>query len=267
MRLNYNYFKWPIKTRGIIAVSLWCFIGIVAFFCSVTGHRFVDWTKDCVNVAYQKTGRSLKQIEVNWLTPTHYTKTDEILKTIHIKQGVPMDQIHLADLQTKIEKLPWVRTAVVERYWPDTIKITIEEKMPLALWQNSRQYHPLDEKAQIINTTNQLPADLLLVVGPDAPKHLISLIQDLEKVPEIYQYVRAAVRVSERRWNLKLFNAEKGLEILLPETNVLAALQRLDEHNKKEKLLKRKIASIDLRTNGKITFKPIETQKPKAKKK
>lgn len=267
MRLKYNYFKWSIKTRGIIAISLWCFIGIVAFFCSLAGHRFVDWTKDCIDIAYQKTGRNLKQVEVNWLTPTHYTKTDEILKTIHIKQGEAMDQIHLSDLQTKIEQLPWVRTAVVERYWPDTIKITIEEKMPLALWQNSRKYHPLDDQAQIIDTTNQLPADLLLVVGPDAPKHLIPLIQDLEKVPEIYQYVRAAVRVGERRWNLKLFNAEKGLEIMLPETNVLAALQRLDSHNKQEKLIKRKIAAIDLRTKDKVILKPIETQKPKAKKK
>ncbi len=267
MRLKYNYFKWSIKIRTMIAMSVWCFIAVVAFFCSATGHHFIDWTKKCTDIAYQKTERHLRQVEVNWLTPSHYTKTEEILKTIHIKQGDSMAQIHLKELQTKLEKLPWVRTAIVERYWPDTIKITIKEKMPLALWQNSRKYHPLDDHAQIINTTNQLPADLLLVVGPDAPKHLIPLIQDLEKVPDIYQYVRAAVRIGERRWNLKLFNAEKGLEVLLPETNVLAALQRLDNHNKQEKLIKRKIAAIDLRTKDKVIIKPIEPPKPKVKKK
>ena len=267
MRLKYNYFKWSLKIRGIIAASLWLCIGIIAFFCSSTGHQFVNWTKECGNLAYQKTGRQLKQIDVTWLTPTHYTKTEEILKTIQVHQGDPMDQIPLAQMQKTIEDLPWVRTAIVERYWPDTLKITINEKMPLALWQNSRQYHPLDEQAHVINTTKQLPADLLLVVGPDAPKHLIPLIQDLEQVPEIYQYVRAAVRVGERRWNLKLFNAEKGLEVLLPETNVLAALQRLDNHNKQEKLIKRKLALIDLRTKDKVILKPIEKTKQKAQKK
>ncbi len=267
MRLKYNYFKWPIKTRSIIAAVLWLCLSIIAFFCSSSGHQFIDWTKEKINIAYQKTNRNLRQVDINWLTPNHYTKTEEILKTIHIKQGEAMDQIQLSEIQHKIEKLPWVRTAIVERYWPDTIIITIEEKMPLALWQNSRKYHPLDDQAQVIDTTNQLPADLLLVVGPDAPKHLIPLIQDLEQVPDIYQYVRAAVRVGERRWNLKLFNVEKGLEILLPETNVLAALQRLDTHNKQEKLIKRKIAAIDLRTKDKVILKPIESSQPKAKKK
>ena len=141
--------------------------------------------------------------------------------------------------------------------------------MPLALWQNNRKYHPLDERAEIIDTTKQLPADLLLVVGPDAPKHLIPLIKDLEQVPDIYQYVRAAVRVGERRWNLKLFNAEKGVEVLLPETNILSALRRLDAHNKQEKLIKRQIAAIDLRTADKVVLKPLTASKTpqKAKKK
>ena len=107
--------------------------------------------------------------------------------------------------------------------------------------------------------------DLLLVVGADAPKHLLSLIQDLEQVPDIYQYVRAAVRINGRRWNLKLFNAEKGLEVSLPESGVLAALRRLEAHNQKEKLIKRQIASIDLRTPDKVVIKPIAAQKEKKK--
>ena len=267
MRLNYNYFKWPLKVHTIIAGALWLFIGIVAFFYSIPGQHLVAWTDHTWQLAAQKTGRHLKQVEVNWLTPSHYTKTEEILKIIQVKQGDAMANVDLNKIQEKIEKLPWVRTAIVERYWPNALKITIEEKLPLALWQNNRRYHPLDDQAQIIDTTRQLPADLLLVVGPDAPKHLIALIKNLEQVPEIYQYVRAAVRVGERRWNLKLFDAEKGLEVLLPETNILTALKRLDDHNKKEKLIKRKVAAIDLRTKDKVILKPLasEPEKPKQK--
>ena len=269
MRLKYHFFKLSLKTRALVACGVWVIVALIAFFASETGHHFVHWTQECGQLAVQKAHRTLRQVEINWQAPMHYTKTEEILKTIQIKQGDPMDQIHLTELQQKIEQMPWVRTAVVERYWPDTIKITLEEKVPLALWQNNRQYHPLDDRAEVIDTTKQLPADLLLVVGSDAPKHLISLIQDLEQVPDIYQYVRAAVRIGERRWNLKLFNAEKGLDILLPETDVLSALKRLEAHNKQEKLIKRQIAAIDLRSTDKVILKPLSQSKPqqKAKKK
>ena len=263
MRLNYNYFKWPLRTHAIIAGGLWVVIAVIAFFCSQTGHEFTGWTREVAENATQKAGRTLKQVKINWLSSVHYTKNDEILKTIQIKQGDPMGNICLADIRENIEKLPWIRMAIVERYWPDTIKITIEEKVPLALWQNNKKYHPLDDRAEIIDTTKQLPTDLLLVVGPDAPKHLIALIKDLEQVPEIYQYVRAAVRVGTRRWNLKLFNAEKVLEILLPETQVLSALKRLDAHNQQEKLIKRQLAAIDLRTADKVVLKPLEVKQEK----
>ena len=269
MRLNYNYFKWSPKTRCLTGAFIWLFIAIVSFFCSPTGTALIKWTKDIGQVALQKTNTNLRQVEVIWQNNSHYTKTEEIFDIIGLKQGENMQKLSIKSIQEKIEQLPWVRHAIIERYWPNTLKITIEEKMPLALWQNKHKYHPLDEEGHVINTTKQLPADLLLVVGPDAPQQLIPLIQDLEKVPEIYQYVRAAVRMGERRWNLKLFDAEKGLEILLPENNTLDALKRLNEHNKKEKLIKRQVAAIDLRTKEKVILKPIPTpkQKPKAIKK
>jgi len=260
MRLKKVALNFSLKTRALIAGGVWACVGVVAFFCSETGKSFSEWSRQTWQTAWQKSGRSLQQVTVDWQETTHYTKTEEILKTIGVSRGDAMSDIDLDDMKQKIEKLPWVRQTVVERYWPNKIKITIEEKMPLALWQNNKQYHPLDEYAQVINTTKQLPADLLLVVGPDAPQHLVSLIRDLEKVPDIYQYVRAAIRVNERHWNLKLFHVEKGkgLEVVLPDTGILDALKRLEEHSKKEKLIKRQVALIDLRAKGKLLLKPID---------
>ncbi len=269
MRLNWNVLNWSFKARAWVAGGVWLAVAFIAFFCSDIGKQTVRWTQETWQVATDKADRRLKQVEVNWQNETHYTKTETILSAIQVAQGEFMSNINLTKVRDNLEKLPWVRSAVVERFWPNTLRLTIEEKMPLALWQNNRKYHPLDERAEVINTSTQLPADLLLVVGKDAPKHLISLIRNLEEVPEIYQYVRAAVRVGERRWNLKLYDAEKGLEILLPETNVAGALARLDAHNKSEKLIKRQVAAIDLRTKDKVILKPIPTpqKKPKGKKK
>ncbi len=258
MRLKKHTIKFSCKTRALVACGIWLCVGLVAFFCSATGKSVVNWTSQTWYSISQKGDFRLQQMEVVWQNAMHYTKTEEILKAVAVTQGAAMADVDLRKIQHKVEGLPWVRNVVVERYWPDTIRMTVEEKMPLALWQNNRQYHPLDESAQVINTTKQLPADLLLVVGADAPQHLMGLIHDLEQVPDIYQYVRAAVRINERRWNLKLFNAEKGVDVLLPETGVLSALQRLENHNKKEKLIKRQVAAIDLRTKDKVILKPLE---------
>jgi len=265
MRLKHFTIKFSLKTRLLLACVIWFGVAVAAFLCSETGKYLTLRTKEIVQTIHQKSGRSLQYAEVVWQTPNHYTRTEEVLKAIGLTQGEDMSKIDLKTIEQKIYELPWVRSVIVEQYWPNKLKLTIEEKVPLALWQHNRQYHPLDEQAEIINTTKQFPADLLLVVGADAPKHLIALVRDLEQVPDIYQYVRAAVRINERRWNLKLFDAEKGLDVLLPDSGVLEALQRLETHNKKEKLIKRQLAVIDLRTKDKVILKPIESPQPDKK--
>jgi len=269
MRLKCNIFKWSLKKRTYLAGIVWLFIAVVAFIKSETGIAFTTWIQNKAHVAIEKAHCDLAQVKVIWKTEAHYTKTEEVLQVIGIRQGMKMSEIDLNAIRKNIEHLPWVRSVIVERLLPNNLRLTIEEKTPLALWQNNKKYKPLDEYATVIETSQKLPADLLLVVGKDAPKHLLSLLKDLETVPEIYQYVRAAVRINDRRWNLRLFNAEKGVEILLPDTKIADALNRLDVHNKKEKLIKRQIAAIDLRTDDKVILKPLTppTKKQKASKK
>ncbi len=265
MRLKCNIFKWTLKKRLFLSGIVWVFISIIAFIKSDVGISFIGWIQNKAHVAVEKAHFDLAQVKVIWRTEAHYTKTEEVLKVIGIRQGMKMSEIDLNHIKENIEHLPWVRSVIVERLLPNNLRLTIEEKTPLALWQNNKKYKPLDEDAAVIETSQKLPADLLLVVGKDAPKHLLSLLKDLEAVPEIYQYVRAAVRINDRRWNLRLFNAEKGVEVILPETNIAEALNRLDEHNKKEKLIKRQIAAIDLREGGKVILKPLETSTKKQK--
>lgn len=40
-------------------------------------------------------------------------------------------------LQAELKGLPWARKVDIKRIWPDTLKIMIEEKRPVALWKNS----------------------------------------------------------------------------------------------------------------------------------
>ncbi len=37
-------------------------------------------------------------------------------------------------LQQELNQLEWIDLAYVERVWPDTLKIKLEEKIPVAIW-------------------------------------------------------------------------------------------------------------------------------------
>jgi cell division protein FtsQ len=53
--------------------------------------------------------------------------------------------INLSSAKSVFEAVPWVRSAVVRRIWPNALRVTIEEQQPFALWNEN----------QMINTWGQ----------------------------------------------------------------------------------------------------------------
>lgn len=45
--------------------------------------------------------------------------------------GFPMIDINSAEVSTRLEKLPWIKNAVVEKVWPNTVKILITLAQPV----------------------------------------------------------------------------------------------------------------------------------------
>ena len=66
----------------------------------------------------------------------------------------------------------------------------------------------------------------------------------LAREPELHQRVDAAIRVGDRRWNIRMDN---GIYIRLPEKNAIDAWNRFAKLERKHKLLKQDLVSIDLR--------------------
>lgn len=265
MRLEFKLKK-KSKSHWKLKFLIGCLIigGFVGLYLSPVGQSGIQCAKHTWNILTEHAHWRLEQVVVEG-----HKRTDKkaIMDALKIDKGQSMDLISLIEARQNLLQLPWVKEATVERHLPDTLIIRILEKTPIALWQNNQAYLPLDEQGHSIQDDKLLPRDLILVVGSDAPENTLSLLVALEQVPQINALVRSASRVERRRWNLRLMDAETGLEIMLPETDFDKALKRLEKQEKKENLLQKNLQAIDLRLSDRIILHPKKTEKKKERKK
>lgn len=153
----------------------------------------------------------------------------------------------------RVESLGWVRTAVVSRRLPDHIHVEVTERVPFALWQSDRRLVLIDRDGAVI-TDRRLGqfSSLPMIVGADAGPLAGSLIDLLDQAPALRARVRAAVRVSGRRWDVHFDN---GMVARLPEESVAAAWARLDELQTQYRLLDRAIQVVDLRIGDRLALR------------
>lgn len=173
------------------------------------------------------------------------TKQKDLLKAIRLARGAPIFAFDLDAARQRVEALPWVRQAVVQRKLPDTIYLKIHERKPLALWQHNRRFSLIDETGTVIARQRiSRFSNLLVVVGKKAPKHASEIIKILSAEPVLRKKVKAAVWIGDRRWNIRL---KDGIDVRLPEDNPAGAWQRLAEYNRKHDVLNRDVKVLDLR--------------------
>jgi cell division protein FtsQ len=184
-------------------------------------------------------------------------KTPEPLLRAAIGVGVgdPILSYSVADARTRIETIQWVRSATVTRRLPDTILVSLVERSPFAVWQHDGKFVLIDREGQIVTDSDvaAFASQLPLVVGVGAPEAAAALIDALAKQPDIQSRVTAAVRVGERRWNLRLNN---GMDVLLPEGAETQALARLAELQTAHALLDRPLQALDMRLPDRLVYRP-----------
>src|SRR5690606_14862588 len=115
----------------------------------------------------------------------------------------------------RIEGLPWVESAAVRKVYPATLDVTVEERVPFAIWQQGSLLSLIEQDGSVIAPlTGSRHLSLPLVVGPGAAEAAASFIESVGKVPQLASRIRGYVRVSDRRWDLRFDN---GVTVRLPE--------------------------------------------------
>jgi len=187
------------------------------------------------------------------------TSQEDLRKAIRLARGAPILAFDLDAAKRRVESLPWVREATVERMLPSTVLLTIEERQPVALWQHKEQFHLIDESgAVILRKGLERFSDLLVVVGEGAPDRASDLIETLSTQPELMHLVKAAVWVGGRRWNVRLVG---DVDVRLPEKNAGEAWMRLAEYEKVHNVLEKDVQILDLRIPDRLIVRKSPTTK------
>jgi len=180
------------------------------------------------------------------------TPLETLQAVVNLTPDQPMMQIDPHYLRTRIEALPWVARADVTRQFPDTIHVRLLEHQPTALWQHDGTFSLINKDGDVILTGGddvQVFSHLPLVVGKGAPLDANAILSILQGEPILANQIKAAVRVSERRWDVV---TKTGIAIKLPETNPAQAWAQVARYAADFDLFDKKITAVDLRLPDRV---------------
>jgi cell division protein FtsQ len=184
------------------------------------------------------------------------TGRETLLKALRLKRGAPILAFDPVTARKRVEALPWITSAVIERRLPDTIHLRLMERRPLALWQRKGRFMLIDTAGKVI-PGQRLDgfSNLIVVVGSDAPRHAARLFDILASHPPLARRVKAAVRIGGRRWNLHMDN---NIQVRLPERDLAAAWSYLAELERRHGLLAKDVTAVDLRLPDRVIVRPAK---------
>lgn len=160
----------------------------------------------------EATGAVVERIVVSGAV---YTGKDDLQTALGLKKGDSLVGFDAGGARGRIEQLPWVRLASVDRMLPDRVNVTIYEHVPLARLVADGQIWVINKDGEriVADTGNAFPG-LPLLQGAGAAEHAGELFAHLSNWPQLLGQLREAEWVGGRRWDLRFVS---GVVVQLPE--------------------------------------------------
>ena len=237
--------------RPTAKMIVWGMVGMT--MASITGYAMLDSQRvmDEVITLSGNAGLNLQVIEVDGRA---HTPADMLIAVTGLERGQPLYGIDLVALHDRVSSIGWVEDATIERLAPSTIKITLQERVPVALMQTVNGHELIDQAGAIITGANAEDFTHLTVVsGKGAATRAGSILALLRTEPELFANVWAITLQSGRRWDVHLRN---GIDVRLPEIDPRTAWSRLAIMDHHKQITRRDLAVIDLRIPEQLIVEP-----------
>lgn len=196
-------------------------------------------------------------IEMVHISGHRETREGDIIGALDLTPASSLITLDPYAAQARLEDIGWVKSATVKKLFPNTLEVEIVEREPFALWQIGGIVSVIDRSGATLDLLNERRhARLPMVVGYGANRQVAEMIDLVDAHPRLAGRLRAAVRVAERRWNLRLDN---GVEVRLPEHDPAGALAELVRLDDERGLLSRDIVAVDLRLDDRVVVRLSES--------
>lgn len=185
----------------------------------------------------------------------------EALRTaLQVKKG---DNLLAADpwaIKRRLEALPWIRAATVERRYPNTMMVTLVERNPIARFRDRTGTTLVDETGALIKVEPEKEHEnLILLAGEGAPEAAAALLKLLEDEPVLARRIVSAMRYGQRRWDITF---EGGAVLRLPDGHSKAALAKFGEFDRQHSLLGRGAVTYDMRLPDRMVIRSQRAAAP-----
>jgi cell division protein FtsQ len=193
-------------------------------------------------------GFGLQQVAVSG---HRFTPDSDIFDAVGLARARTLLTFDPGAARERLERLPWVERASIERIIPDRLEVTILERAPFAVWQAEGRTFLIDRTGRVLTAvaTEAMP-ELPRMAGEGAPGEAAALIELLARHPGLRERVKLAERIGGRRWTLHLAG---GGAIELPASGEGGALARAVVLLAREGLAH--TSAIDLRAEGRILLR------------
>lgn len=161
--------------------------------------------------------------------------------------------LDLTAMQAALMALPWIEQATVTPHWPDTVRITLTEYEPLAIWQQTQTAAPILVSTQAtpiaVTPTAEEQARLPLLVG----EQLSTLVQRYRQATVLFN--PTGLQLQQLSCSIRqvcTLQLAEGLRIVLGRDDYYRHLQRfLSVYSRIVDVQDMPVRQVDLRyTNG-----------------
>ncbi len=152
-----------------------------------------------------------------------YLSKEELREALMPLVKASIFEADVQKIQATVMQLPWVKHAAVERVWPDTIDIKVQERKAYVRWGHDGL---LTENGELFKPSNiNQFQSLVLLEGPkEQETKTLEIMKGVKTALADQALELSEFKVNDRAaWSIRL---ETGLEILLGRTEQLKKLQR-----------------------------------------
>lgn len=221
------------------------------YFLTKTNNAFKETKFNFFNKILINNGFIIKNIEISG---ANYLNKNDIVKVISSYNDINIFNVNIKNIYKEIKKNTWIKKASIEIIYPNTIKILLTEKKPIAIWQDRYGNSLITKSGDVILEKNleKFKNYLPIIIGKNAHKNVHSILNILGNNKNFVKNIWSLTFVNERRWDVH-FN--QGLTIRLPSKSVQKAWEKVLYLDKKFNILNLGLTELDLRNSSQILGK------------